>query len=117
MPEAALLNLYRGAAMLLYPSRYEGFGLPILEAMSCGTPVIGSDCASIPELVGDAGTIVEAIDVHAWVRAIMAVMMTPVLAARLREAGRKRASQFSWTRTAEQTLAILRNAAKGRASR
>jgi glycosyltransferase involved in cell wall biosynthesis len=112
MPEPALLNLYRGAAMLLYPSRYEGFGLPILEAMSCGAPVIGSNCASIPKLVGDAGTIVDAMDVAAWVRAIMAIIMTPVLAARLRDAGRKRASQFSWTRTAEQTLAILRNVAR-----
>jgi len=109
--EAALLNLYRGAAMLLYPSRYEGFGLPILEAMSCGIPVIGADCASIPEVIGKAGLVVDALDVDAWVREIMAVMMTPVLAARLRDAGRARALEFSWTKTAEETLAVLREAA------
>lgn len=111
LTETSLVNLYRGAAMLLYPSRYEGFGLPILEAMGCGTPVIGSDCASIPEVIGKAGIIVDALDVDAWVREILSVLMTPVRAAKLRETGRARALEFSWTQTAERTLAILGEAA------
>ena len=60
--------------MLLYPSRYEGFGLPILEAMQCGTPVIGARCASIPELVGEAGLLLDPLDVDAWTRAIVSVV-------------------------------------------
>ena len=106
--EAILLNLYRGAEMLVYPSRYEGFGLPILEAMRCGTPVIAARTSSIPEVVGDAGILVDALAVPAWTDAIARILHDPAAAARLREQSIARAAQFSWDRTARETLAALR---------
>jgi glycosyltransferase involved in cell wall biosynthesis len=110
--ESALVNLYRGAAMLAYPSRYEGFGLPLLEAMQCGVPVVAANAASIPEIVGDAGILLDPLDAKQWAKAIFGVLTDEAHAARLREAGLKRASIFSWMRTAHATLAILRRTAE-----
>jgi glycosyltransferase involved in cell wall biosynthesis len=110
--ESALINLYRGAAMLTYPSRYEGFGLPVLEAMQCGVPVVAANAASIPEIVGDAGILLDPLDARQWGKAIFSVLTDDAHAARLREAGLKRASIFSWMRTAHATLAILRRTAE-----
>jgi alpha-1,3-rhamnosyl/mannosyltransferase len=104
-----LLELYRGASALLYPSLYEGFGLPLLEAMACGTPVIGARAASIPEVTGEAAILLDPHDVAAWADAIEAVLDEP-LAARLREAGCRRAGEFTWRRTAEATLAVYKHA-------
>jgi glycosyltransferase involved in cell wall biosynthesis len=106
--ETALLNLYRGASMLLYPSLYEGFGLPILEAMQCAVPVIGANISSIPELVGDAGLLVEPESEAAWTTAVDRLVTNPGLHAQLVSAGLRRAATFTWTRTAEQTLEALR---------
>ena len=111
--EDVLVNLYRGASMLLYPSLYEGFGLPVLEAMRCGVPVIAANCASVPEIVGDAGILLDPLDVPAWQAAIARVLTDASLADRLREAGLARAAQFSWTTTARQTLDVLRKCAAG----
>jgi glycosyltransferase involved in cell wall biosynthesis len=110
--EAVLVNLYRGAAMLVYPSRYEGFGLPVLESMRCGVPVVAAKCASIPELVAGAGLLLDPLDVPAWEDAIRRVLTDAALAARLRDAGLTRAAQFSWTRTATDTVAVLRECAQ-----
>ena len=111
--EDVLLNLYRGASMLLYPSLYEGFGLPVLEAMRCGVPVIAANCAAVPEIVGDAGILIEApLDVAAWTNAIRRLLAEPAMAARLREAGLERAGQYSWARTATDTVAVLRRCAQ-----
>jgi glycosyltransferase involved in cell wall biosynthesis len=115
--EAALLNLYRGAWMLLYPSRYEGFGLPVLEAMQCGVPVIGANVASVPEIVGDAGLLVDPTSDREWTDAIFRLATDPVLHARLSADGQRRARTFSWTRTAEQTLEVFRRAAGARRRR
>jgi glycosyltransferase involved in cell wall biosynthesis len=109
--ERALLNLYRAAAVLAYPSRYEGFGLPILEAMRCGLPVVGANGSSIPELVGDAGLLEDELDVEGWRDALQHVLTNPAAAATLRAASRARAARFSWTRTATETLAVFRAAA------
>jgi alpha-1,3-rhamnosyl/mannosyltransferase len=111
VPEPTLVNLYRGAAALLYPSRYEGFGLPILEAMQCGTPVIGARCASIPELVGDAGLLLDPLDVDAWTRAIVSVVTDSGARAELAARSARRAAQYSWARTARETAAVFRAAA------
>jgi glycosyltransferase involved in cell wall biosynthesis len=107
--DEALRELYRGAAALVYPSRYEGFGLPLLEAMACGTPVIAANAASIPEVTGDAAILLDPDDERAWVSAIEAVL-TVETATRLRAAGVRRAERFSWRRTAEATLAAYERA-------
>ena len=112
--EPALVNLYRGAALLVYPSLYEGFGLPVLEAMQTGIPVVTADCASMPEVAGGAALLVEPLDVGAWRDAIAAVWQDGDVRERLRAAGLARAAQFSWTRTAAETLAVLRQAAAER---
>jgi glycosyltransferase involved in cell wall biosynthesis len=115
--EPSLLNLYRGAWMLLYPSRYEGFGLPVLEAMQCGVPVIGANVASVPEIVGDAGLLVDPASDREWTDAIFRLATDPVLHARLSADGQRRARTFSWARTAEQTLEVFRRAAAARRRR
>jgi glycosyltransferase involved in cell wall biosynthesis len=107
-----LVNLYRGATLLVYPSMYEGFGLPLLEAMQCGVPVAAARCASVPEVTGAAAVLLAPLDVRAWRDAIAALCQDQPMRSRLREAGLARAGQFSWTRTAADTLAILRRCAR-----
>lgn len=109
--DAVLLNLYRGAALLAYPSRYEGFGIPILEAMQCGIPVVGANAASIPELMGAAGPLIEPLDTAAWATEIARILNDPAVAARWAAASKAQAATFSWTRTARETLQILRGLA------
>lgn len=109
LDDAALLNLYRGASMLLYPSRYEGFGLPVLEAMRCGVPVVASRAASIPELTGDAAVLLDPLDVDAWSHAVLEILENPNRRASLSDAGIRRAAQFSWTHTASATLTVFRS--------
>ena len=107
-PEPLLLALYRSAAALVYPSRYEGFGLPLLEAMACGTPVIAARTSSIPEVVGDAAVLLDPDDEEAWIAAIERVLEDAPHRARLRDAGLSRAREFSWRRTAEETARVYR---------
>lgn len=100
---------YQLATVYAYPSLYEGFGLSPLEAMACGTPVIAVRCTSLPEVVGDAGLLVEP-DEHAFARALVRVLNDPVLQRTLRTRGLERAHTFTWRRTAERTLAAYREA-------
>lgn len=104
--------LYREAEALVYPSLYEGFGLPPLEAMACGTPVIVSKGSSLPEVVGDAGLYVNPLDVDELARTMEKILSDADLAASLKAKGLERASQFSWKNAAEKTLNILRQAAR-----
>jgi glycosyltransferase involved in cell wall biosynthesis len=104
--------LYRQAAAFVYPSLYEGFGLPPLEAMASGTPVIVSRSSSLPEVVGEAGLYVNPLDTNELAQAIDNILSDPGLAADLRKKGLERATMFSWKKAAEQTLAILRDAAR-----
>jgi glycosyltransferase involved in cell wall biosynthesis len=107
--EATLLALYRSAAALVYPSHYEGFGLPILEAMMCGVPVLAANTSSIPEVAGDAAVLLDPGDEAAWADEIDRVLSDASLAYRLREAGLARASTFSWERTALETAGVYRS--------
>ena len=110
--EDLLLALYRCATALVYPSLYEGFGLPVLEAMACGTPVIASRAASIPEVLGDAGFLLDPHDAGAWTAAIVNVVNDDDRRAQMRSKGLARASEFSWARTARLTLDAYRRAVR-----
>ncbi len=103
--------LYRQAKALVYPSLYEGFGLPPLEAMASGTPVIISMSSSLPEVVGDAGLYIDPLDEGDLAQAIERVLSDEELAARLSAMGLKRARQFKWKNVAGKTLALLREVA------
>jgi glycosyltransferase involved in cell wall biosynthesis len=109
--EERLQSLYRGATALVYPSLYEGFGLPVLEAMAAGTPVIASRAASIPEVLGDAGILLDPLDADAWALAIVKVANDEHVRERMRQAGRVRAATFTWERTARATLGVYRRVA------
>lgn len=108
--DADLPALYAGADAVLVPSLYEGFGLPLLEALACGAPVIAAAAGALPEVAGDAALLVDPRDAGAWGAAITHLLSDPDLAARLRAAGPRRAAPFTWTRCAEQTLAVYREA-------
>lgn len=104
VPLDDLVALYNGARMLAHPSFYEGFGLPPLEAMSCGTPTIVANVSSLPEVVGDAGLLVGAEHTEGWTVAMWRLLTDDELHAELREKGVKRSKVFSWEKAARQTL-------------
>jgi glycosyltransferase involved in cell wall biosynthesis len=97
--------LVNGADLFVFPSLAEGFGLPPLEAMACGTPVVCSDATSLPEVVGDAGLLVPPEDEEAWCEAMRRTLTDRTLHGTLREKGLRRAASFTWQRTAQETLA------------
>ena len=105
--------LYRGAELFCYPSLYEGFGLPVLEAMQSGTAVIASNSSSMPEVGGDAACYVDPFDVADLRRAMRELLGDRERRAELRRRGPEQASRFSWTRTARDTLEILESVATG----
>jgi len=110
VPEADLPGLYGAADLLVFPSLVEGFGLPPLEAMACGTPVVSSDAEALVETTGDAALHAPARDPDALAEAMRRVLHDAVLATRLREGGLAHAAQFTWARSAEATRAVYREA-------
>lgn len=104
-----LAALMSGAAAFVFPSRYEGFGLAVLEALACGAPVVASKVASLPEVVGEAGWLVEGEDPRAWAKAVGQALAAP--RAQVSERARKQAARFDWDEAAEQILETLRGAA------
>jgi glycosyltransferase involved in cell wall biosynthesis len=99
-------RVYNLAEMAVYPSLYEGFGFPVLEAMACGTPVITSNVSSLPEIAAGAGVLVPAGDVPALATAIADLLSDPHERQRLSALGLERAAQFTWERTAAQTMKV-----------
>jgi glycosyltransferase involved in cell wall biosynthesis len=104
--DETLIQWYNAADLFVFPSLWEGFGWPPLEAMACGTPVVASDVPAIAEVVGDAGILVPLHDPAAFARAAERVLMDPALAATLRQRGIARASHFTWARSAAATVAV-----------
>jgi glycosyltransferase involved in cell wall biosynthesis len=104
--DADLPALYTGAAATVFPSLYEGFGLPVLEAMACGSPVVTSNCSSLPEVAGDAALLVDPLDEAAIADATARVLDDAALRERLIARGRERAAAFTWARAAEQLAGV-----------
>ncbi|MGH7231238.1 MAG: glycosyltransferase family 4 protein [Nitrospiraceae bacterium] len=104
-----LIELYRAAAVFVFPSLYEGFGLPVLEAMACGCPVISSDASSLPEVAGEAAVLVDPRDVGGLASAMERVLGGADVRLALRERGLEQAARFPWERTARETIAVYRN--------
>jgi glycosyltransferase involved in cell wall biosynthesis len=106
--DADLPVWYSAATLFVYPSLYEGFGLPPLEAMACGTPVLVSDRSSLPEVVGEAGLSLPPDDAQAWADAIALLLGSPDRRQAMTEAGLEQAARFSWSQTARQTAEVYR---------
>lgn len=106
------INILKQASVFVYPSLYEGFGLPILEAMLCGVPVVASKTSSIPEIAGDAAILVSPDDIDEIASAIMSVLEDHELASKMVELGIRQAGRFSWEATARKTLDIYRQVAQ-----
>jgi len=106
VPTNDLLLLYNAARVLVHPSFYEGFGLPPLEAMSCGTPTVVANVSSLPEVVGDASLLVAPEDVQGWTVAMWRVLTDESLRSELADKGLKRAQLFSWEKAAQETLKL-----------
>jgi glycosyltransferase involved in cell wall biosynthesis len=114
VPGEDLPTIYNLASLSVYPTQYEGFGFPALEAMACGIPVVTTAVSSLPELVADAGILIPPDDESALTQAIGTVLSNPDLRAELARKGPLRAAQFSWTKTAQQTLQVYRQVFKDR---
>ncbi|MGA2572547.1 MAG: glycosyltransferase family 1 protein [Terracidiphilus sp.] len=111
VPDEDLPALFSGASLFVYPSFYEGFGIPPLEAMACGVPVITADNSSLPEVVGDAVIMIKAENIAAITQSISKVLNDSQLANSLRQKGLEQAKKFSWEKSA-QTLITLLNSLK-----
>ncbi|HEY7061965.1 MAG TPA: glycosyltransferase family 1 protein [Chloroflexota bacterium] len=114
VPTAELPLCYNAASVFVYPSLYEGFGLPPLEALACGTPVVASNASSLPEALGDAALLVDPRDTAGLAAALAAVLADEPLRERLRAAGFAQVQRFSWGRMAEQTHAVYHAVRQGR---
>jgi glycosyltransferase involved in cell wall biosynthesis len=104
---ADLAALLSGASCFAFPSLHEGFGLPVLEAMACGTPVICSDTSSLPEVVGHAALLVDPLDIQAWTDALCRVLTDSELRHSLIQRGYRRVQKFSWSRAAREVLRVF----------
>jgi glycosyltransferase involved in cell wall biosynthesis len=108
VPPEDLPALYSAARLFVLPSLYEGFGLPVLEAMACGTPVVCSNASCLPEVAGDAALLVEPHDVDGLAAALERVLSDEALRRVMIERGLAQVARFSWAKAARETLAVYR---------
>lgn len=108
IPDCDLSAIYSGATAFVYPSLYEGFGLPPLEAMQCGVPVITSNTSALPEVVGNAGLMIDPLDEDAFCQALLSVACDSLLRSKLSQFSLDRAQKFSWLHCADQTIQVYR---------
>jgi glycosyltransferase involved in cell wall biosynthesis len=108
LPASELPLWYNAAELFVYPSLYEGFGLPPLEAMACGTPVVTANTSSLPEVVGDAGLAVDPLDIEGLAEAMKQVLGDDSLQQEMKVRGLRRARGFSWAKTAQETVQVYR---------
>ena len=108
VPDEELPGLYAGALAAVFPSLYEGFGIPVVEAMACGCPVIAADRSSFPEVVGEAGILLDPTDELPWVRAMERMLREAEYRSQWSDRAASRSREFSWERTARETLAVYR---------
>jgi glycosyltransferase involved in cell wall biosynthesis len=113
VPDEDLPLLYSGASATAYPSLYEGFGLPPIESMACGTPTLVSDAPCMPEVVGDGAWVLPVIDSHAWAEALSRLLTSPELSAKWSQRALARAATFSWAETGVRTRRVYENAVHG----
>lgn len=111
LPRSELAALYARASVFVYPSLYEGFGMPVLEAMACGTPVVTSNISALPETAGDAALLVDPLDAVAIAESIERIIDDPTLAEDLSRRGQKRAARFTWAEAARRTWSVYEEAA------
>ncbi len=109
VPNADLPGLYNNADLLIYPSQYEGFGLPPLEAMACGCPVITSNTSSLPEVVGDAGVQIDPSSPHSLADAVLWLLNDDSIRKEFAKKGLEQSRQFSWRKCAEETMQVFRD--------
>ncbi len=114
LEDERLREVYALAELFLFPSLYEGFGLPPLEAMACGTPVLASNRGPLPEVLGDGAVLLDPLDHEAWSREATRLLDDVGMRQARIEAGLGKAGEYSWNRAAEQTLAVLRSVAHGK---
>ena len=114
LPDNTLAVLYRLAAVFVFPSLYEGFGLPPLEAMASGTPVVTSNVSSLPEVTGDAALLVNPYEVSEIKDGIKRILTDPELCANLRDKGIARVKEFSWEQSVARTMTVYREVAENR---
>jgi glycosyltransferase involved in cell wall biosynthesis len=110
VPRDDLPAIINGADLFVFPSLFEGFGLPAIEAMACGTPTAAANATSLPEVVGDAGLLFDPLDVEEMTATMQRILRDPTLRAAMRTTGLARAAEFSWKRTACETLAVYEEA-------
>lgn len=108
IPRPALLSLVKGSELMIHPTLYEGFGLPVLEAMCCGTPVIAGEKGAVPELFGESVLLVNPEDQRSMAASMKRLLEDPALRTRYKVLGKKKAEQFSWDKTAQETAQVYR---------
>lgn len=108
-----LPSIYSGASVFTFPSIYEGFGIPLLEAMQCEIPVVASNTSCIPEVVEDAGLLIDPYDINKWVEAIYQILINHELRMNLVQKGIEQSNKFSWEKVANETLEVYKKALKG----